>query len=332
MVTYFPILKWKTGEQRALKELHVKCPFIPVIQITDAQEPSDFFSGLHTVYEGPIYFDTVLCGDDDLCILKNYTQFAHDNNIVAWPLVYINDLSAEIDEILAISKRAAISIEIPESFDGPTNKSIIDHVISLHKEFDLFCDSGEVIDRTKANLIYASYKELLNNNAESIKNFKNIVICLTSFPEQLTVESGGVVRYNRFDFKMFMLLYNEFKESFPKLSYSDYGVTKFTDPDLDFRKIKYILPKVKYTTDKEYIVHKGAKNRMQSGFSRSYIDISKEIFHSAYYMGKDFSFGDSNIYEKACSSGAKPGNATNWVSYCANHHLTVVMEQLSTLP
>ena len=331
MPTYFPILKWKVGEQRALKELQVKGPFFPVIQIVDAQEPSDFFNSLHAVYEGPIYFDTVLCGDEDLCILKSYIQFALNNSINAWPFIYINDLSADIDEVLAISNRAAISIQIPESFDGPTNKSIIEHVISLHKEFDLFCDSGEVIDRTKANLIFASYKELLNNNSDLIGRFKNIVICLTSFPEQLNVESGETEHFDRYDFKMFILLYEKFKEAFPQLSYSDYGVTKFTDTELDFRKIKYILPKVKYTTDKEYIVHKGAKNRMQSGFSRSYIDISKEIFHSDYYMGKNFSFGDFNICEKACSSGAKPGNATNWVSYCANHHLTVVMEQLSTL-
>ena len=110
-----------------------------------------------------------------------------------------------------------------------------------------------------------------------------------------------------------------------KLSYADYGVTKFTDHELDFSKMKNgILPKIKYTTFDSYIVLKGKKS------VRTYTDMSKEIIESDYYLGKDFSFGDLDIYKRGTKQSG-PGNNTQWVTINANHHISVVLEQLSNL-
>jgi len=201
-------------------------------------------------------------------------------------------------------------------------------------EINLILDAGEVIDSRTANNTFDSYKRTLSDNIKLLCTFENITICLTSFPEDLRVESGEDMTYKRYDILIFKKLIEEFKDSElnEKLQYSDYGVTKFTETDLDFSKMKYgILPKVKYTTNTDYIIKKAEKDRRNNIFTRSIIDITKEIVNSKYFFGKEFSYGDKCIYEKAYSANVKPGNPQQWVTYCANHHLAVVMEQLSNL-
>jgi hypothetical protein len=330
-----PILKWKTGERIALRELKkCKSNLIPVIELVDDYSPEEFFSELDQYYDGPIYYDTVRCDDDGRNLLQQYVEYAKDKQLSAWPLIYYNDLlnlKSELD-----SSRYAVKIPVIEDMEGPSTDEILSHIVQIidSKLVDIFFDAGEVKDAQSARMIYTAYKDLFTNNHRQLTTFKHIVICLTSFPEQLAVDSGDTAIYERFDWKIFSKLIKIFsgKDNYNNLAFSDYGVTKFTDTEMDFRLLRYgILPKVKYTTNDNYIVHKGKKNRLRDTYIRSYIDISKDIIRSEYYFGEDFSYGDAFIYEKATIENPKPGSSTNWVACCANHHLTVVIEQLSNL-
>lgn len=329
---YFPILKWKKGEQCALKELHVnEGSFIPVIEITeDELKPSDFFNTLETCYSGSIYFDTVRCDDENRSILKIYTEYASQHCINAYPLIYANDVFDLFNYIAGITTRIAVKIPVPDDFDSVPNSTLISYLKNnmTNKIVDLFLDASEVINNKDANLSFASYKALLSSISSEFTRFNQIVICLTSFPEKLEIEAGETTKYTRYDIKIFKKL-NELYPNY-NLGYSDYGVTKFTDTELDFRLMKYgPLPKIKYTTTDKYIVLKGQKDRQRGIYLRSSIDMAKEIVESDYFSGKDFSYGDLCIYEKATSSNSKPGSSANWVTYNANHHLVFVMEQLS---
>lgn len=331
-ISYFPILKWKKGEQCALKELSIGGSVIfPVIELVDDIAPTFFFSTLKECFNGSVYIDTIRC-DENRSLLYSLIDYATDNGIDARPVLYLDDVYEYYDELAIKSSNIAIKIPIPEDFDGESFDDIMEYINehTYNCRVDLLLDAGEVISGKDASISFASYKTQLDKIDPNMNRIDKIVICLTSFPENLDVEAGGTVSFKRYDIRIFKKLNDLYPEY--NLDYSDYGVTKFTESELDFSRMKYgILPKIKYTTSDQYIILKGEKDRVRGITVRSNIDMAKEIVGSSYYSGKDFSYGDAAIYEKATVKNAKPGGSTQWVTYTANHHLSFVMKQLSSL-
>ena len=115
------------------------------------------------------------------------------------------------------------------------------------------------------------------------------------------------------------------------IAFSDYGVTKFTDSEIDFSKVGgRILPKVKYTTKESYLVYKGKRDWDKGDWIVSARDMAKTVVASKNFYGKDFSYGDNEIYNISASS-TRLGSNQDWVAYCANHHIAVVVDELSNL-
>lgn len=334
MISYMPILKWKKGERIALKELKYDSDyFVPVIQIIDEVEPSDFFSELKEHFDSPVYIDTSHFDDDNHSHLCNFITYANTNSFSVIPY-FLSDEIEKAQKLLSTASGIGINVPIPANFDGFTIEEIIDYLSNNVKisNVDLFLDADEILERSVANLVFSELKRILS--IKLLTSFRKVIICSTSFPRTLTVGSGQNAEYERFDYKIFEKLVELFKGTAigNKLAYSDYGVTAFTDSEIDFSKLRHgILPKVKYTTTDLYWILKGQKDRIHGAFTRSYIDMSREIVNSKRFYGKDFSYGDCMIEQKATVPNAKPGNSTNWVTFCANHHLAVVIEQLSKL-
>ncbi len=330
--SYYPILKWKKGEQIALKELAIgDSEFIPVLELVDDIAPASFFSTLKECFRGAIYIDTIRC-DENRILLNSMIDYANSNGIDARPLLYPDDVYEFYDELAEKTSYLAFKISVPEDFDGISYDTIAEYITEheYNCAIDIFLDAEEVLNNKDASVAFTSYKSQLDKIDIDSEIINKVVICLTSFPEKLDMEAGGTVAYKRYDIKIFEKL----NELYPKyeLAYSDYGVTKFTESELDFSRMKFgILPKIKYTTNNEYIVLKGEKDRSRGLVVRSVIDMAREIVGSSYYSGKEFSYGDSAIYEKATLHNSKPGGSTQWVTYCSNHHLTFVMKQLSNL-
>lgn len=331
-ISYYPILKWRKGEQCALKELTINTTnFIPIIEIVDEMTPDNFFCTLRECYNGPVYIDTLKC-DDSREILNSFIDYAVDNDIDVSPLLYPDDIFEFYEDFAKRVSNIAVKIPIPEDFEGISNDDIISHIFETNQDclIDLILDAGEVITKNNVNNAFSAYKTQLNKIDINSEIYNKIIICLTSFPEKLDVDAGETASFKRYDFKIFgklMEIYND-----EKLAYSDYGVTKFTESEMDFSMMQYgVLPKIKYTTENVYYVLKGKKDHIRKVFTRSYIDMAQEIVNSNYYSGRDFSYGDAAIYEKATSHKPKPGGSTQWVTYCASHHLTFVMKQLSNL-
>ena len=330
-ISYYPIIKWKKGEQEALRNLNPTYKnFYPIIEIIDECSPQDFFAMLTMYYSAPIYFDTSRFDTD---FLETYISYITEKNIQAYPVLSVDNFINNTFENL--SSIISVKLPIPIDFEGPTLDEIL-NILSSDKKYkiNLILDAGEVIESRIANSTFDLYNRILSAYIDILSKFENIIICLTSFPERLSIESGEDIAYKRYDVLIFKKIIEKYSNTIlnGKIHYSDYGVTKFTETELDFSKMRYgILPKVKYTTEKLYIVKKGEKDRKNNIFTRSYIDIAKEIVNSAYYSGSNFSYGDQCIYNKANIPNAKPGNPQQWVTYCANHHFTLLMEQLSNL-
>lgn len=338
---YFPILKWKAGERESLKDfIGTSVLFTPIIELVADEDcdVSDFFSKLEECYKGPIVIDTSNCDDPDRTILQTFLSYASGRDIR--PLLNPDDLRALRNGMLPGINKFVLDISVPDSFDGPTFESILPSILELNVarsyEIDLLLDSRKPItDDSEARNALEAYRKLLSKLNNVIGNFSHILIGLTSFPSSLSsMQSGDDLYVRRYDFEIFTKLMNEFGSQpiGAKLEYSDYGVTKFTETELDFSQLKYgILPKIKYTTNEYYFISKGEKDPSHTAWRRNAIDMAKQIVASSFYFGREFSAGDFAIYDKATNPAARPGNSKNWVEYCANHHIAVLVGQLSNL-
>ena len=325
---YYPILKWKAGEKNALAQLkHKSGCFTPIIELVVPCVAETFFEELVPLYNEPIFLDLTHYPGSSEKLLEEFISYAVGNNQEFIPVISYENLSL-IPRLQ--DTKIAIKLTVPEANNVMSNEALLAFLSQMYpnNQFIIILDGGLVLNQSTANSSYNSFKKLLSTPYLASASFDQVIVTLTSFPEQLNIPPAGENHYfERYDINIYRYLLRHFKENsvFHKLSYADYGVTKFTDSELDFSKMKNgILPKIKYTTFDSYIVLKGKKS------VRTYTDMSKEIIESDYYFGKDFSFGDLDIYKRGTKQSG-PGNNTQWVTINANHHISVVLEQLSNL-
>lgn len=63
--------------------------------------------------------------------------------------------------------------------------------------------------------------------------------------------------------------------------------------------------------------------------SDQFYSLSKEVVNSPIYSGEKFSWGDGQIYDKSKRIGG-PGNSTTWRQINTNHHITLMVDLLSS--
>lgn len=337
---YIPILKWKKGEKIALQQLsdEVKKSIIPVIELTDMVEPIDFIVDLKEYYNLPIYLDTEIAAEDDIDYFISILDEAEKNNIIIYPVLNCNII--ETINVTNFPNRLSIKIGVPEDIEGPSYSYIFKSIQDLFKnnpnlKIDILLNLGSITKSNDANNQFRDLKNIITDYFIGKNYYNSIIICSTSFPEDLAnVDAGEKISYKRFDYAIFKKISTDFFALNSYLKYSDYGVTKFTDSDIDFRIMKYgVLPKLKYTCEDKYILWKGKRKKLSKELEISYFDLAKDLINSPYYYGKSFSYGDTEVYEryeKAKKQGTKKcGNGTTWVTISANHHICAVVEQLS---
>lgn len=342
-IKYVPILKLRDGEIKALKNLtetQAKA-IIPVFEIVDLDENiSDMLEKLIITGLSEVYVDTSVIDDDDKNILIELLKLSSGKEFLIYPVLYFDDLPSVANETLKHTKRLLYKIFVPDDeVYGPVYSDIFRELFSWISgkdiSVDIMFDLGEIRNAQQASI---QLKELRNVVSKYIKNnkskFDRIIVSSTSFPRDLSsLAAGESMKVDRHDINLFKAIYKDhgFLDIKDLLIYSDYGVTKFTDSEIDFSQLKYgPLPKGKYTTKDKYWIIKGKKNRITKQWIKNYYDIAREIFNSNDYYGENFSFGDLDIKRKAFKETG-PGNHTSWVIIAANHHIAVLVDELSTI-
>jgi hypothetical protein len=338
---YVPILKWKKGEQEALKNLtnDRQSKITPLIEIIDYQRPDVFLECLKVCYPFPVFIDTIIAAEDDRDFLLSILQESHTHDQQIYPIFYFDDLQ-EAELFAKAGTHIGIRIPLPEDIDGPSYADLFDAIKKLklgYKEMliDLILDANIISEKIDANRQFREVKDVIKCFLLDEIFYNSVIISSTSFPESISsVPAGGLASFSRYDFKIFERVHEDplFSKIKDYLIYSDYGVTKFTDTEIDFSIVRYILPKVKYTTCDKYLVLKGQKDRNTRKTIVGYKELSNKVIDLEDYYGENFSHGDLEIKERALGLNKKgPGNNTNWVTIAANHHIAVVLEQLSSL-
>lgn len=125
-------------------------------------------------------------------------------------------------------------------------------------------------------------------------------------------------------------MYQALREAKPNLEFSDYSVRHHESIGYENNFIPKVDVKLIYTTETGFLIFRGeqANAKGQQG-SKSIIPICKQIIALEDFE-KDYSYGDSKIYEIATQEGdAKTGNSGEWIKIGHTHHITLLCDLLS---
>lgn len=106
-------------------------------------------------------------------------------------------------------------------------------------------------------------------------------------------------------------------------SFGDYTCQHCTFEDFINIPLAHIAPKLRYTTDSEWIVIKG-----HGGQNQDYVQMAQTIIGLQDFCGPQFSYGDKFIYDKSSGTSQTLGNHESRVVADENHHITYVASQL----
>lgn len=345
-IKYYPILKWKAGEKRALQALTPETSHIsPIIEIVDYQDINNIlksFLDLKNIKR--FYIDTSYIEEEECNYKKEIIKQASSIYVNLFPIFTYDEFFTHAESFLNFCSDFLVKIPVPQDFDREDYDTIFERLKvwegKNNASLSILLDAGLIVDKVNANRQFSELKSILSNNLNHNK-FEKIIVCLTSFPEDISkIQAGGVEYYYRYDIRIFEKLLESIDDDLKtRLCFSDYGVTKYTETELDFSKLRHSpLPKVRYTTNENYWVLKGKRDSITKKMEINYQIMAQTIVNSNNFYGKDYSFGDLEIFERA--QGHKinnpeekvgPGNNTNWVTIAANHHITVVTKELSNL-
>lgn len=327
---YVPILKWKLGEQSAIKELSesVKDVIIPIIEITPDFNESKLLATIKSWENRPVYFDVLpQCYQDDEEIYFRILQKLNPNYTI--PVLSLTD-SIDILESANNISNLGIALRITSS----DSECIEDALKEITKTFtpnliDLILDMKH-INPENYNEKYIVLKSILSE-IPNITDYRNIILSTSAFPDTLnSVERYELATAQRLDWMFWKKCINKLNEKFNiTLVYSDYGINT---PDY----VPYIpgmspLFKIRYTSDDNFIILKGQTIKKGGLDSDSVSKLCKTLVNSCYYKGSDFSWGDEYISLHSDNSAKSYGNLTTWIKVGTNHHITFVIDQISNL-
>jgi len=354
---YVPIVRWKRGEQKALELVDTKLieKMTPLIEIppiswdfenevpkkTIDDHVRNIGDQISKVWgtNGPVFLDAYqVCIEDDE-VMENGKH----------PLEFIID-EIQNEGIIAIpvtgSKRGfnyqnAVKSIIQKYNDGyclrleDDDFEDIDNVVDWTTKF--FAEEPEnidlVVDYKYINPKYESRMARLVAGSISaipqLTKWRTLTFSGTAFPENLSeIQTGNDGSIPRTEWIIYKKLLNSSLERYP--AFGDYIISNPEYTEIDPRMMQ-MAANIRYSTDNEFLIFRGysIRSKRYNGWGQA-LDLAKRVVAHSKFSGKHFSYGDEYIYN--CSIGNEStGNAETWRRVGTNHHLTLVINELSNL-
>lgn len=250
-------------------------------------------------------FIPVLSLNDSKDISEDIFQLARSDENLGFGLKVL------LDDLVSQELKSSIQTVICESGLSP---NVVDLILDLEAPTNFL----------PIKVFASSINNRLDDILQKLK-FRNVVLISTSIPETYSSQGSTPTLYPRNDWK----LYREILDNHPNrdLIFGDYTIVHPRwNADHDMRKMK-APAKLIYALDNEWLTRKGTA--FHSDPSQMHT-ICSEIVNSGYFKGAGFSKGSKYIQECA-EYREQPSNLTRWKRVAINHHMTVVLYDLSTL-
>ena len=350
---YVPILKWKRGEQIAIRLLDTnsKHKLLPLIEIPPVKyswsykktkrtlEPyiNGVVNSIYTSFGSiRVFLDLVNIYQEGLLSngehpIENIVNQGSKYELTIVPVVKENSDKDYVKAIQNLLKNKVINeicIRI-EKCDFKVVNNTINNILKLYSISSAQCHI--VIDLKEKTIDDCSTYEVLMpaliNNLVDLYNWETITLTVTSFP--MTLEKVSRNSYKllpRIEFNLWKNIYNN-PQLQRKIQFGDYCISNPQYIDIDPKKIK-INANIRYTISDYYLVCKGIDIKMY-GLGQMF-DLCSWLINSGYYLGQSYCWGDRYIYD-VVNNNKSTGSPEIWHRVGTNHHIQFVVNELSDL-
>ena len=360
---YIPIIRWRPAEIRAIKNLYPKdrsnitplFEFILPPPTTDKKDykkiledsRSKFLRHLPDITHGivkhwggePAFVDVhLLDGGIRAYAFEQILSSANKIGIFSIPITYIVPaLSTEADmasrevavKFAKISNRG-LCIRIDESHLNSNLPLEIENFVNSNmldiSTIDVLVDLKIVDETINARLVIDKL-----SNIPHIEKWRSFILTGGSFPKDLSgFEKHGHYTIERFDWRLWKKLIED-KTLKRRPLFSDYTIQ---------HPIYYghivganTSASIRYTNNETWEVLRGEGLRNEKGAGyQQYPAQAKLLVGQTFYKGANYSFGDTYIWGKAQAINTTPGSPQTWLTAGINHHMTLAVDQIATLP
>jgi hypothetical protein len=191
--------------------------------------------------------------------------------------------------------------------------------------FDLLIDCNYIDDKNVDN-----YKERINNfliNIIALKKFNKIVIVGSSISEPVSVKTGTNVNITRNE----VIVYKFIKSQYPEenLVFGDYTIISPGYSELTIEP-KFLLnvmtPKIIYSLLDVHYFTRGKPIKPHG--RKQYFEQAKDIINKPFFRGKDYSWGDNFLFEKAMYGG-KNIMPSSIIGPTVNAHIKFMINEIN---
>lgn len=361
--TYIPVLKGKSGEFKALKEISTtrKAKMAPIIELVGYNPPkmseeklarrkkpvrtyddhlSDNLKNIIELWDTgtPIFIDTHLIPIKNLLStgrssnIKMIHSSLFDKDIIAIPVIspgFSKPVMSEYKSIINKYKHGACLRLSIEDIDNDDLAEVITNTLTYYglsiEDTDLVIDFGYVAEN-QVNSVAMIARRLINNIIDDIEAWRTLTLVSGSFPIDLSAFGPDTATLiERSDWRLWIALIGRSLKRKPV--YGDYAIANPIIRDLDGIPPN-MSASIRYTSDNQWLIMKG-KGVKGNGFEQTH-RITKSLTSRAEYEGEHYSPGDLWIM-KCSKRQVGPGNPTTWRMAGTSHHLHKVLDQLSSL-
>lgn len=348
---YVPILKWKAGEYRSLRDLAsdvrqgltplVEVPRIPWDHENDVPSRTlDAHTGpvpqaLHDHWstERPLFLDCSCVEDEGL--LSNgvhpLTHLANEAENLAVQVIPVTGVEPEPSYLAAVQElgsRRGVCIRL--LFEEVAFPNLGSAITSIRERLGLPPDACDlVIDFaaiSSASLQATATAATAAMNAVPEPHlWRTLTLAGSGFPENLAAfgpDSAGTIPRSEW------MIWRDLHGVARVPTFGDYAIAHPLLPDVDFRVMR-MSANLRYCTDSHWLILK-AREARRHGFDQ-FRTLCQIMVDRPEYCGPEYSWGDQFISDCATGSGG-PGNAATWRQVGTTHHLTFVVRQIANLP
>jgi hypothetical protein len=335
---YFPILRWKQGEQMAARNLGAsdRTQMLPLaeVQLLDAgaaQPRLEKSLKLAGAAGAPIGIDvkqayTSAVPLHDLAKLTTRFQAA---GLQVWPVIQATDASADPPGLTHFKDQPGLVLRIyPNQFPLPATLALIKETRKacgrktlLYVVFDM--GSIGPIDLAALAGMLEPYVRDVTASGEVIQ----VAVAGGSFPYSLSGTAIGVgTRLPRKELDVWKQLRT--KGGCDAVAFGDYGVTNPEPQEALDPETMNPAAAIRYTQEREWWLLRGSGVKTKGkGGMKQYNSLCQLLVANGDYAGQDFSFGDLRYFAHA-QPGTTSGNFMTWRRDATSHHLVFTVRQM----
>lgn len=321
---YVPILKFKLGEQNALVHLKdvTKQQIIPLLEIQEGTTPEQVQEKISTCWNDNLYYFDVT--ENLYPEYFDYLELCNREYVI--PVLSLGD---DIDTINSATELSSNGCAIRIYASNFTNLTVtLNELINQNltpNNVDLLIDLKTLSADISEKIIILS---AMLTQIPNISSFRSVIVSGTSFPENFnSVPTNGSNQFRRSEAQLYSYCSEQSTALNFEYIYSDYGIS--TADHVEPSQFMNPAFKIKYSTPEYYCCYKGLTNRNR-GLNISNIQpLCRELVHSTYFSGSDFSYADAYIHNISSGNARTAGNNTTWVTIGQNHHIELITNLLS---